>query len=46
MDQISNQINFFKPEFIIPFASYIFFSNEDNFYMNDMTARIENVEKK
>ena len=45
MDQISNQINFFKPEFIIPFASYIFFSNEDNFYMNDMTARIENVEK-
>jgi UDP-MurNAc hydroxylase len=45
LEQIKQQINFFKPDFIIPFASYIFFSNKDNFYLNDRTAKIEEVEK-
>ena len=45
LEQIKQQINFFMPDFIIPFASYIFFSNKDNFYLNDRIAKIENIEK-
>lgn len=37
-DKISTirmQSKIFKPKYIIPFASYIYFSNELNFYLND-----------
>ena len=43
LEQLSQQINFFKPDYIVPFASHIFFSNKDNFYLNDRVAKIENV---
>lgn len=32
---IKMQANIFKPKYVIPFASYIYFSNELNFYLND-----------
>lgn len=32
---IGMQSNIFKPKYIIPFASYVYFSNELNFYLND-----------
>ena len=37
-DKIQNiklQIEYFKPKYTIPFASYIYFSNEENKYLND-----------
>ena len=43
MLQIKEQISFFKPEFVIPFASFIFFSHVENFYMNDEQSDIEKV---
>jgi UDP-MurNAc hydroxylase len=43
LNQMSEQILFFKPEFVIPFASYMYFSNVENFYMNDMQNDISNV---
>lgn len=30
-----NQINILKPKFIIPFASFIWFSHEENYFCND-----------
>lgn len=35
LQRIKNQVEIFKPSFVIPFASYIYFCHEDNFYMND-----------
>lgn len=32
---IRMQSDVFKPKYIIPFASYVYFSNELNFYLND-----------
>ena len=32
---INLQIKTFEPKFLIPFASFIYFSNEENFYLND-----------
>lgn len=43
--QIKNQINFFKPKYIVPFASYIYFSNKENFFMNDEIPKTSLVEK-
>ena len=43
--QIKDQINFFKPKYIVPFASYIYFSNKENFFMNDEVPKISLVEK-
>ena len=43
MLQIKEQISFFNPEFVIPFASFIFFSHVENFYMNDEQSDIEKV---
>ncbi len=43
--QIKDQINFFKPKYIVPFASYIYFSNKENFFMNDEIPKISLVEK-
>ena len=41
--QMVEQILFFQPEFVIPFASYVFFSHVENFYMNDMQTDIAEV---
>ena len=35
INTIALQIKYFRPKFIIPFASFIYFSNEENFYLND-----------
>ena len=33
------QVKKFKPKYLIPFASYIYFSNKRNFYLNDSSNR-------
>jgi UDP-MurNAc hydroxylase len=33
--EIALQFNELKPEVLIPFASYVYFSHRDNFYLND-----------
>lgn len=38
------QIDTFKPKFVIPFASFIYFSNELNFYLNDAVNRLSDIE--
>ena len=45
LQRIQIQDKIFQPKFIIPFASFVRFSHEDNHYMNDQMNRIENVEK-
>ena len=35
LQTIEIQSKVFKPKFLIPFASYVFFSNRENFYLND-----------
>lgn len=40
---ISFQAKYFSPKFIIPFASFFYFSNKDNFYLNDSSNSPENV---
>ena len=42
---ISLQIEMFKPKFVIPFASFVYFSNEDNFYLNEAVNRPDHVKK-
>ena len=40
------QINKFKPTFIVPFASFVYFSNIENFYLNDAVNKIEDLNEK
>lgn len=40
------QINAFDPKYVIPFASFIYFSNEANFYLNDLSNTLNDVLKK
>ena len=40
------QIDKFKPTFIIPFASFAYFSNVENFYLNDAVNKLEDLKKK
>lgn len=35
LDTLALQVNHFKPKLLIPFASYVYFSNVSNFYLND-----------
>jgi UDP-MurNAc hydroxylase len=39
------QTSFFKPKVLVPFASYVYFSNDLNFYMNDAANTPEDVIK-
>jgi len=43
LDKIKNQTEFFKPHFIIPFASFVRFSHEDNSYMNAEMNTIDKI---
>lgn len=43
---IHMQIEKFQPEYVIPFASYIYFSNEENFYLNDAVNRPDQLKEK
>lgn len=40
---MENQIKVFKPSIILPFASYIYFSNELNFYINDEQNKVDSI---
>lgn len=41
--RIKNQETVFKPKFILPFASFVFFCHEENKYMNPPHSIIRNV---
>lgn len=43
LEKIKIQDFVFKPNFIVPFASFIYFSHEENFFMNDSINAPENV---
>ena len=38
-----NQIRIFQPKYVIPFASFVWFCNEENYYLNDGTNKIGDV---
>ncbi len=44
LKRIEIQAKIFQPKFIIPFASFVRFCHEDNYYMNDQMNKIEDVE--
>lgn len=43
IEQMRAQIAVLRPRFVVPFASYVWFCNENNFFMNDAVNRIEDV---
>lgn len=44
-NRIHNQIEVFKPKFLIPFASFVYFSHKDNFFLNETINTIEDTYK-
>ena len=44
IEQIKSQVEAFKPQYTIPFASFVWFSHEENFYMNDEINKIDKIE--
>lgn len=45
IEQIKFQVETFKPKHTIPFASFVWFSHEENFYMNDEINKIDMIEE-
>jgi UDP-MurNAc hydroxylase len=45
LTRIKIQSQVFNAKHVIPFASFVWFSHEDNFYMNDEVNKIRNVEE-
>ena len=43
LNSIELQISIFRPKFIIPFASFVYFSNRENFYLNDAINKPSDV---
>jgi hypothetical protein len=43
LKKIKIQDEVFDPKFIVPFASFVYFSHEENFFMNDSINRPEDV---
>ena len=43
LEQIDLQLRVFKPKYVIPFASFIWFSHSENCYMNDEINKVESV---
>ena len=41
--EISVQVSVFKPEIVVPFASYVWFSHQENYYMNDGINKIDKI---
>lgn len=41
--EIERQVSIFKPLYTIPFASFVWFCHEENFYMNDEVNKIDFV---
>lgn len=43
LETLGLQADFFKPKALIPFASFVYFSNQDNFYLNDESNKAKDV---
>jgi hypothetical protein len=43
IEQMRVQIAVLRPRYVVPSASYVWFCNENNFFMNDATNRIDHV---
>ena len=43
IETLKLQVEYFKPELLIPFASYVYFSNESNSYLNDASNKPQDV---
>ena len=46
INTIKLQTETFQPKYLIPFASFFYFSNKENFYLNDSANRPEQLEDK
>jgi len=46
INNITIQIEKFKPKYVIPFASFFYFSHSTNFYLNQSTNKLKDVKKK
>lgn len=44
--RIENQIEILKPRYVVPFASFVYFSRPDNAFMNSTVNKIEKVLKR
>ena len=44
-DRLRTQLKVFKPETWVPFASYIYFSHEENFYMNQYLPPLTDIKR-
>jgi len=44
--KIDKQIKYLKPKFLIPFASFVYFCNSENFYLNKYTIRVSEIYKR
>jgi UDP-MurNAc hydroxylase len=45
IDTLKLQVEYFKPKILVPFASYVYFSNSLNFYLNDSSNKPSDVIK-
>lgn len=45
LETLALQVKYFKPTTLIPFASYVYFSNENNCYLNDESNKPSDVIK-
>ncbi|MEJ2374317.1 MAG: MBL fold metallo-hydrolase [Pseudolabrys sp.] len=43
LSQLLKTIERFRPKYTCPFASFVYFSSKDNFYLNDSINRIDHV---
>jgi len=43
IEEIKQQVAIFKPKYVVPFASYVWFSHKENFFMNDLVNRIDDI---
>ena len=43
LNKFKTQVDFIKPKYVIPFASFVFFSNEENYYLNKYSVKIKDV---
>jgi len=44
-DRLKMQLKVFKPETWVPFASYIYYSHEENFYMNEYVPPLTDIKR-
>ena len=44
-DRLSTQFKVLKPEVWVPCASFVYFSHNENFYMNQYTPKIHDIKR-